>query len=691
MVTATCDCDRPSVRSPAWRTSRTCGRSSRSWPWRGRRPGSARARQWPCRRAGRPRAPANERCGGAITALAPSPTRWPSTTSMSASGARVRAGSTRASTSSPSSCCGCAATSPAVTEPPHVAAWLDGRQRRLAEQQTASVGAPVDAPAPAAGDDNDRLPEPSEALPDPSERARDERIEKLVGGLIELDRWLEDRLRGGLADPSIARFATWDEVARRLTDARAGALANRVRRLAGRVGSEPGWHDHVLAEIGILHLLAQAGQRVPRLPSDLADGVAVACGWQVRKADVEAVAPETDRWLVAGRSDTREDLVEVRRVWLRGIRSGAMGDGAVVRCLPPGPRRLAVGRHGRPRRPAPLSGLGPARPRGRGHRRRRDRDDDVHRGDASSGDDLGSLRAGRCRARRGAVARACPCPGHRGDHPCRRRLGAHRRHRLAADRAGVGAGRFRRHPARRVGGATDNAGGRVDSPWCRAAHRVPRRSHDRHRPACRPQLRERGVMVQLADTWDELVTVGLLGTDRRDPPELPAGLLADTVADAQRTTPQGRLLAAVAATVVAQRCGATPLPPRPLLMPPDPDDRPMLPVAAVERWQLIVSNWPVLEAEWLAVAAARGWRPAPDVLVALLRRHRRSQVLADAVLAWGGARGGVARRPRPRPRTRRQPPSRRRPAPSAASGAGRARTAAGRRCRHPGGRPRRTG
>ncbi len=49
----------------------------------------------------------------------------------------------------------------------------------------------------------------------------------------------------------------------------------------------------------------------------------MACGWQVRKADVEASAPHTDRWLVVGRSDVREDLVEVRRVWLRGIRSGA--------------------------------------------------------------------------------------------------------------------------------------------------------------------------------------------------------------------------------------------------------------------------------------------------------------------------------------------------------------------------------
>ena len=346
---------------------------------------------------------------------------------------------TRASTSSPSSCCGCAATVPTVTEPPTVARWLDGRQRRLAEQRAQAAGAPADAPAPIARDATIVRLGDDEPPAEPSERARDERIEKLVGGLIELDRWLEDRLRGGLADPSIARFATWDEVARRLTDARAGALANRVRRLAGRVGAEPDWHDHVLAEIGILHLLAQAGQRVPRLPSDLADGVAVACGWQVRKADVEAVAPETDRWLVAGRSDTREDLVEVRRVWLRGVRVRALGDGAVVRRLPPGPRRLAVGRHHRPCRPAPLSGLGAAGAGGRGHRRRGDASGGAHRRRRSGHDDLRGMSAGRRRARRGAVARACAGHRHRGDHPCRRPLGAHRRHRLAGDRPGVGA------------------------------------------------------------------------------------------------------------------------------------------------------------------------------------------------------------------------------------------------------------
>jgi hypothetical protein len=143
--------------------------------------------------------------------------------------------------------------------------------------------------------------------------------------------------------------------------------------------------------------------------------------------------------------------------------------------------------------------------------------------------------------------------------------------------------------------------------------------------------------VGLVDTWNELVTVGLLGTDRRDPPELPPGPLADTVADALRPTPQGRLLTAVAATVVVTRCGAVPAPPTAPLQPPEPDHRPLLPLAAAARWHQIVSEWPVLEAEWLAVAAAKGWRPAPDVLVAMLRRHGRSPVLAAAVLSWGGA------------------------------------------------------
>lgn len=144
----------------------------------------------------------------------------------------------------------------------------------------------------------------------------------MIAGLVELDRWLDDRIRTGLADPALARYSTWDDLAARLVDAQAGSLANRIRRLAGLVGASPNWHDDVLAELGLLHLLAQAGRRLGSLPDPLADAVATTVGWQVRKADVLGGVPDTDHWVVAGRSDQREDRIEVRRHWLRGTHSG---------------------------------------------------------------------------------------------------------------------------------------------------------------------------------------------------------------------------------------------------------------------------------------------------------------------------------------------------------------------------------
>lgn len=141
----------------------------------------------------------------------------------------------------------------------------------------------------------------------------------------------------------------------------------------------------------------------------------------------------------------------------------------------------------------------------------------------------------------------------------------------------------------------------------------------------------------LKQTWESLVTTGLLGTDRRDPPELPPGTVADVVDDSLDTTPAGRLLTAVAATVVARRCGIVPAPPRPGLQPPPPDARPLLPPAAARRWHGIAAYWPVLETEWLATATAAGWRPSADVLVAMLRRSGRSPDRYAAALEFGGA------------------------------------------------------
>lgn len=229
---------------------------------------------------------------------------------------------------------------PAGSPAPPVRAWVDRRTPAApAQQQGTSNGTVDDAAKDGAdatlpgsgtsgsgvagggiGDSDEPPPEPP--TDDDRNDARDERVERMFAGLTELDRWLDDRIRTGLADPALARYATWDDLAARLVDAQAGSLANRIRRLAGLVGASPDWHDDVLAELGMLHLLSQAGRRLGSLPDPLADSVATTVGWQVRKADVLGGVPDTDHWVIAGRSDLREDRIEVRRHWLRGKSSG---------------------------------------------------------------------------------------------------------------------------------------------------------------------------------------------------------------------------------------------------------------------------------------------------------------------------------------------------------------------------------
>ena len=134
------------------------------------------------------------------------------------------------------------------TPPPaHVSTWID---RRSARRTTASRSADGDgassdaasestAPEPAASETveaGDAIGEsdPTQPVPQPDRNtAHNDRVERMHGGLSELDRWLDDRIRTGLADPSLARYATWDDLAARLVDAQAGSLANRIRRLAG--------------------------------------------------------------------------------------------------------------------------------------------------------------------------------------------------------------------------------------------------------------------------------------------------------------------------------------------------------------------------------------------------------------------------------------------------------------------------
>ena len=102
---------------------------------------------------------------------------------------------------------------------------------------------------------------------------------------------------------------------------------------------------------------------------------------------------------------------------------------------------------------------------------------------------------------------------------------AHRLHRLAA---AASTGSIGRHPVGVHRRSPVDRHGRMDGRRPGAAHRAPRRPRRRHRARGRRVVRQGGIMTvtdagTVADYWREMVTVALLGTDRRDPPSPLAG------------------------------------------------------------------------------------------------------------------------------------------------------------------------
>ena len=130
------------------------------------------------------------------------------------------------------------------------------------------------------------------------EKRADERAARVRAGLDELDRWLADQVRRGLAAPDSTSRAAWEGAASRLVDAQAGALANRVRRATELLDAGPSGLGAVLGELSTLHTLAVAGRRPAALDPDLAMSVRTAVGWTVAREEVLAGTPVTDHWHV---------------------------------------------------------------------------------------------------------------------------------------------------------------------------------------------------------------------------------------------------------------------------------------------------------------------------------------------------------------------------------------------------------
>jgi hypothetical protein len=199
-------------------------------------------------------------------------------------------------------------------EPPdRVVAWLASRERRAGR-----------AEARPAGDDADRRVAGA-ADADAGRRRAEQRERRMLDGLAELDQWLRDQVRSGLAGTDRAGYGPFEAVAARMVDAQVPGIAAVLRRLAAVAVSGEGWPGRLLEEYALLHLLARAAPAALAAPgTPFAATVRAHLGVNVPRIEVLAGPAERDRWRVLALRDDVEERLTARRVWLRGESTGAL-------------------------------------------------------------------------------------------------------------------------------------------------------------------------------------------------------------------------------------------------------------------------------------------------------------------------------------------------------------------------------
>jgi hypothetical protein len=154
--------------------------------------------------------------------------------------------------------------------------------------------------------------------PDPATAQK--RADRVASGLVELDLWITDQIRSGLAAMDTS-WAGFDAVAARMVDAQAPGVAGTLRALAGTVASTENWPETVLDELARLHLLVAAHQKLSELPEDLAYSVKAHVGYPVSTESVMESIPVKENWMILGSGITEEKRLFTRTVWMLGRNS----------------------------------------------------------------------------------------------------------------------------------------------------------------------------------------------------------------------------------------------------------------------------------------------------------------------------------------------------------------------------------
>jgi len=167
--------------------------------------------------------------------------------------------------------------------------------------------------------ENILTPEAEQAKAVLRQKTFSKRLDQMVAGLDELENWLLDTLRQGIASLEQQPYIYWKEMAARLYDAKLGAIGKRIKGIPILIGTAETWPQKVLIELTAFYLLIRGLRKMEELPLNIQQDLLAVAGVTTRKEELFQYGQIVkDTWMVLGMVEGVEDNLNYRRTWVLG-------------------------------------------------------------------------------------------------------------------------------------------------------------------------------------------------------------------------------------------------------------------------------------------------------------------------------------------------------------------------------------
>ena len=156
------------------------------------------------------------------------------------------------------------------------------------------------------------------------EKRWQQRLVLMESGLLELEQWLQDMVRQGIANTDVHQATFWNAAAAKMVDAKLPSVSVFLKETQQLLHRHTDWSELVVARLGVLYSWVAAFKQREQLSPELQQALFARLGKTTTKAAVIAEERlQRDEWLVLGSfEDVDVEGRDFRRVWLHGWNSG---------------------------------------------------------------------------------------------------------------------------------------------------------------------------------------------------------------------------------------------------------------------------------------------------------------------------------------------------------------------------------